>query len=246
MSAPPTRRLIPARPPELLLYDEPGPCPYLPEERARLPLRLPVRPLTRDELDARLRTGDRRQGLLLYRTECGGCQACEPIRVDVHTFEPRRTQRRILRRGNERVRIEIGPPVVDEARVELYNQHKRIRGLAAGDTTMDADGFRAFLVDTCCETFEMRYWVGAHLMGVAVVDRGAESLSAVYFFFDPQFERLSPGVFSILQQIELCRRWGLRYLYLGLHIARCPSMVYKAGFHPHERLIDGEWQRFDD
>ncbi|MCY0987962.1 hypothetical protein OV203_12560 [Nannocystis sp. ILAH1] len=39
-------------------------------------------------------------------------------------------------------------------------------------------------------------------------------------------EPLSPGVFSIMKkQLELCRAWGLRYLYLGLYIRECPSMA---------------------
>ncbi len=42
-----------------------------------------------------------------------------------------------------------------------------------------------------------------------------------------------------------CRTWGLRYLYLGLYIAECPSMAYKATYLPHERLLHGRWQRID-
>ncbi|MBL8970836.1 MAG: arginyltransferase, partial [Myxococcales bacterium] len=71
------------------------------------------------------------------------------------------------------------------------------------------------------------------------------ALSAVFFYFDHTFEPLSPGVFSILKQLELCRTWGLRYLYLGLYIAECPSMAYKATYLPHERLLHGRWQRID-
>ena len=52
-------------------------------------------------------------------------------------------------------------------------------------------------------------------------------------------------MYSILKQVELCRAWGLRYLYLGLYVADCRSMAYKAGYLPHERLLDGEWVRFD-
>ena len=44
---------------------------------------------------------------------------------------------------------------------------------------------------------------------------------------------------------EACRAWGLRYLYLGLYVADCRHLAYKARFLPHERLIQGEWRRFD-
>jgi arginine-tRNA-protein transferase len=48
----------------------------------------------------------------------------------------------------------------------------------------------------------------------------------------------------VLKQVELCKAWGLRYLYLGLFIAESERMKYKARFLPHQRRIDGIWQAF--
>lgn len=234
-----------ADPIELTVHDEISPCPYLPDTEARMPLRVPIRPLTRAEFDHRLATGNRRHGRLLYRTQCPTCRACEPLRILVSDFVPGRTHRRVLRRCEAVVEVEIGAPTTTREKVALYNLHKRGRGLMRDDGPLGADGYQAFLVDTCCETFEMRYRIGGRLVGVAVVDRGAESLSAVYSFYDPALQPLSPGVFSILKQLELCRAWGLRYLYLGLYVEQCPPLVYKRQYLPHERLIDGRWRRFD-
>lgn len=234
-------RVFASAPPELVVYDEPMACPYLPGQRARLPMRLPTRWLTATEFDSRLQAGDRRQGVLLYRTSCPACRACEPIRIDVEAFKEGRTPRRIFRRGQEKIDVEIGPPEFSLERLALYNMHKRGRGLASTEDAMDEPGYRAFLVETCCDTFEIRYRVAGELMGVAIVDRAATALSAVYFYFNPDFAALSPGVFSILKQLELCRRWGLKYLYLGFYIEACRSMAYKARYRPHERLIDGAW-----
>ena len=153
-------RVFASAPPELVVYDEPLACPYLVGHQARLPMRLPTRWLTAAEFDSRLRSGDRRQGVLLYRTACAACRACEPIRIDVETFEPGKTQRRIFRRGKERITYEIGPPEYSDERLALYNKHKRGRGLAATEEAMDEPGYRAFLVETCCDTFELRYRVG--------------------------------------------------------------------------------------
>ena len=233
-------------PPELVVYDEPMACPYLPGKRARLPMRLPTRWLTTAEFDNRLQAGDRRQGVLLYRTACADCRACEPIRIDIESFKPGRTPRRIFRRGEEAISTEIGAPEFSAERLALYNRHKRGRGLAATEEAMDEPGYRAFLVETCCDTFEIRYRVEGVLIGVAIVDRAATALSAVYFYFDPDYKSLSPGVFSILKQIELCRRFGLRYLYLGFYIEDCAAMAYKSRYQPHERMIDGAWVSSSD
>lgn len=245
MSISPRLRVVAAEPPELVVYDEPGPCSYLPEQEWRLPLRLPVRMLTRGEFGQRLEEGDRRQGRLLYRTACASCRACEPIRIDVSSFSPTRTQRRICRRGEAQIQTSTGPIGVSEDRVRLYNAHKHKRDLAAGENMATVESYRAFLGESCCETFEMRYRVGRKLLGVAVVDRAENALSAVYFYWDPRLSSLSPGTYSILKQIDLCRRLELRYLYLGLYIGACKAMAYKDHFRPHERLIDGAWQRFE-
>ncbi len=232
-------RIIPGTPPEIVVYDEPHECPYVPGRVAVLPLRVPSRRLTGDELEQRLAAGDRRQGMFLYRTACPECRACEPIRLDVQSYQPNRSQRRALARGDARLRYEVGPPLLDEARVELYNRHKQLREL--GDGEIDLAGYRQFLVMTCCESFEIRYMLDDKLVAVALADRSTDALSAVYCFYDPSCEDLSLGTYSILKQIELCRTWGLRYLYLGLYIGDCERMRYKARFLPHERLLDGRW-----
>jgi arginine-tRNA-protein transferase len=236
-------RIIPGTPPEIVVYDEPHDCPYVSGRIAVLPLRVPSRRLSGEELDERLSAGDRRQGMFLYRTACLDCRACEPIRLEAPTFEMNRSQRRVLVRGDREITVEYGPPVLDDQRVDLYNRHKRLRGL--GDGEIDLAGYRQFLVMTCCESFELRYRVDGKLVGVALADRSADALSAVYCFYDPEYERLSLGTYSILKQLEFCRSSNLRHLYLGLYIGDCERMRYKARFLPHERLLDGRWQRFD-
>ena len=246
MSGPrvPTGRLILDQPPELVVHDELQPCPYLADRVSRLPLRIPARGLERQELDVRLSRGDRRQGLFLYRPACPGCVACEPIRLDLGRFRPNRSQRRTLLRGDQRVSVELGEPVADQERVALYNRHKALRGLSAGQGEVDVRSYREFLAMTCCDTIEIRYRIQGALVGVAIADRSSDALSAVYCYYEPSCEKLGLGTYSILKQLELCRMWGLRYLYLGLYIAESLHMRYKARFLPHERLLDGQWVEF--
>lgn len=235
---------------EVVVYDHLDPCTYLPGRTARLPLRIPIRTLTGEEFDARLNQGDRRTGAYLYRPTCPACRACEPIRLDAFEFRPHQTQRRVLRKGNEALQTIVDSPSVDAQRVALYNAHRLGRGLAQADGEIDESGYAGFLTETCCRTLEIQYRLkddgasSGRLIGVAICDQGRMSLSAVYCYYDPELARLSPGVYSVLKQIELCREWGLRYLYLGLYIADSPHMSYKARYLPHERLIEGQWRRF--
>jgi len=196
-------------------------------------------------LATRLRDGDRRQGLLLYRPRCAGCRACEAIRLDVTSFLPNRSQRRSYRKGERLLTVRLGAPTPTSEKVDLYNRHKLERNLAVGDDVLDLESYREFLVESCVETFELEYRLNDRLVAIALTDRATDGLSAVYSFFDPSYAHLSLGTYSILKQLELCRGWGLRYLYLGLYVEGAPPMEYKVLYRPHERRIDGRWRRFE-
>ncbi len=140
--------------------------------------------------------------------------------------------------------MEIGPLQPTTEKVNLYNRHKRLRGLGQGEKPIDLDGYEAFLGETCCDSVEIRYRLNDMLVGVAITDRSKDALSAVYCYYDPGLPALSIGAFSILKQLDLCRQWGLRYLYLGLYIQECSAMAYKSSYYPHERYLAGRWQTF--
>jgi arginine-tRNA-protein transferase len=238
-------KILPVVPPELVVADEEEACLYLPGRRARQPLRAPVRPLTGAEFDQRLEAGDRRVGPMLYNQACPACSACEPLRVDVRAFAPSRSQRRAQVKATPAVTVQLGPIEVNEARLALYRAHERGRDLDRdGRPPIDQVGYESVFAMSCVEGFEIRYLVAGQLAGVAITDRGARSLSAVYTFWDPTHAALSLGTFSILTQLALARRWDLDWLYLGLAIRDNHSMAYKLAFMPHERRIDGAWRRF--
>ena len=237
--------MLATTPPEIVVRDEEDACVYLPGRRARQPLRQPLRRLTAAEFDTRLAAGDRRAGSLLYNQACPSCAECQAIRVDVRTFVPSRSQRRAQARGDGAVTVELGPIVVDDRRVTLYRTHELGRGLDHGERPpIDALEYESFFAHSCVEAFEVRYLVGGKLCGVAITDRGARSLSAVYMFWDPAYAVLSLGTYSILTQIALAQAWDLDWLYLGLAIRENRSMAYKLAFMPHERRVGGAWQRF--
>jgi arginyl-tRNA--protein-N-Asp/Glu arginylyltransferase len=231
-------------PPEIVVFDTPHPCSYLPGRTARLPHRHPVEQLAPEVFDQRLAEGDRRTGVFLYRTRCPQCRACEPIRLEVARFKPDATQRRMLRRGNELLEVRIGQPLVEEQRVALFNRHRTERGLAHGDTPLDPFSYAEFLTESCVQTLEFSYWHEGRLVAIAIADAGRAALSAVYCYYDPSFQLLSLGTYSVLRQVEFCRTSRRQLLYLGFFIAESPHMSYKARYRPHQRLIGGRWTDF--
>ena len=230
-----------------LVYDGLQRCPYLPGRVARMPLYRQMRRLTLDEADVRFANAERRVGTCLYRTACPTCQACEGIRVPVADFRPSKSQRRVRNRWKDHGRVEVGPVTFSAEKLAMFNRHKHERDLVSDDDgEMSPMGYASWLVHSCVHTVEMRYYFEDALVGVGVVDLGRESARSVYFYFDPDFSHLSPGVFSALEEISLCQRTGRRYLYLGLYVEDCRQLAYKASYRPHERLVDGDWRRVDD
>jgi arginine-tRNA-protein transferase len=227
-----------------LVYDGLQRCPYIDGQIARMPLYRQLRRLTLDEADLRFANAERRVGTCLYRTACPTCVACRGLRVIVDDFKPTKSQRRVQNRWAGRLRTEIGRPTLEPEKLALFNRHKLERGLASEeDGEMSAVGYYSWLVHSCVHTVEMRYFFDDELVGIGVVDVGRTSASSVYFYFDPDHSKLSPGVFSVLQEIELCRRTGRRHLYLGLFVEDCRHLAYKADYYPHEQLLDGDWRR---
>src|SRR4051812_20857999 len=235
----------PMQPQEIIVFDAPHPCSYLPGRTARLPYRQPIEKLSAEQFDQRLAEGDRRSGVFLYRTQCPSCRACQPIRLDVERFRPNATQRRMQRRGDQHLTVQIGSPVIDADRVRLFNLHRNLRGLGHDDLPLDEQSYAEFLTESCCDTLELSYWHDDQLVAVAIADAGRDSLSAVYCFYDPSFRLLSLGTYSVLRQIAFCHATDRRYLYLGFFIGESPHMSYKANFRPHQRLISGEWIDFE-
>ena len=225
---------------EQIVHDEPEPCPYIDGEVARLPLRWQFRRMAPDEFDQSLAQGDRRVGRMLYRTACADCQACEPIRVPVRQFKPSKSQKRVIRKNRDVV-VDTGPSTSTPEKLDLYNRHKMERGLAREDRPMTRRGYEGWFVQSCTQTIDMEYRVDGRLIGCGILDLGRYDTSSVYFFFDPDESRRSPGVFSVLMEIAWLRSQGGRYHYLGLYVEDCRHLSYKAGYMPHQRLVEGVW-----
>ena len=103
--------------------------------------------------------------------------ACEALRVPVQRFAPTRSQRRVWRRNEGEVRVERHRPDATAEHLRLYNSHSRGRGLSLRAEPSAESDYRFFLVDSCVDTWELRYFVGDALAAVSVVDFGRTSVS---------------------------------------------------------------------
>lgn len=235
---------FPALPPpvDVPMVEIPEPaCGYFPD-RASLTRAFSVGHMPGEIYQQFLDAGFRRSGRIIYQPVCRGCRACVPIRVPVESFSPSRSQRR-TRRRNADLRIMIGPPEPTEEKFALYRHYQAGRH-PDGPMECSWDSFVDYLYDSPIDTIECEYRdPRGRLLAVGICDLCPDLLSTVYFYYDPEESRRGLGTFGALQEIELTRRLGLSYYYLGYWITGCRTMEYKATFRPYEVLdADGVWR----
>jgi arginine-tRNA-protein transferase len=211
-------------------------CPYLVGRMATTDYRI-LTDVTREEHEALLMRGWRRFGLQYFRPECARCMECVSLRIPVATFQPTKSQRRAWRKCAH-LRVEVGSPQVNEERLELFRawhaMRERVRGW--NPSPMNAEEYAAtFCPPNVCAR-EMAYFDGDRLVAIGLIDVTLGAVSSIYFFYHPSIAACSPGVASVLFEIEWARQHGCTHLYLGYRVLGCPSTAYKAQYGPHELL----------
>ncbi len=227
--------------------DAPSQCGYLPDQRWRLEYRI-ADEISADEYAALMLQGWRHFGRALFRPRCRGCAACTPIRVDVARFQPDRSQRRAWKLNEGDLELTIAEPIAGPRQLDLYRRYHAHQEQTKqwpdrqGETLGE---YHETYVDNPFPVQEWRYTLGDTLVGVGYVDALAVGPSAITFIHDPEHRARSLGTYNVLALIDHARSLGLPHVYLGYHIAACPSMAYKARFTPNQTLHpDGHWRDF--
>jgi len=234
-----TPRYNPLNPPStdfcMLDYD----CAYLPDKKVRMYYKF-VENAPKAFTSAVIEHGWRRFGKYYFHPICQGCNACKSLRIDVENYTPSKSQRKVIRRNKE-TRIIVQKPNVTQAHLDLYNKYHQWKHNKDGwkHRSITSREYAENFVEGAHEYGkEVLYVQNDKLIGVDLIDILDDGISAIYFYYDPDFSRLSLGTYSLLYQIKLARILNLKWIYLGYWVDGCKAFAYKPNFKPQE-ILDG-------
>ena len=219
-------------------------CSYLPKRLAKSQVATPSHKINSAIYSDLVRVGFRRSGAFTYRPICDSCSACVPVRIDTKYFKPSKSQKRVMTRHSH-ITTEVMDLKNSAEHYDLYLQYQSTRHSGGGMDQDSREQYRHFLLQSNVDTKLVEFRDSKGIVAVSIIDKLEDGLSSVYTFFDTEDRSASYGTYSICWQIELCKKIGLRYLYLGYWIKESKKMSYKTRFHPLQGLIQDRWIPLD-
>ena len=188
--------------------------------------------------------GFRRSQNVLYRPSCSNCNACMSARIPSEELKLSKSQKRILSKNEDIVRV-INPPLATDPQYELFKNYINKRHANGGMSDMDAEDFASMIEETNVESKLIEYYAKKNgeleLISFSLVDILDDGISMVYSVFNPDFKDRSLGTYMILDHNTLTLDMDLQYVYLGYWVQGSSKMDYKKRFSSLEVFTNDKW-----
>lgn len=219
---------------------QPFECSYLPNRQEQLLVILDPSCCSSNKFESLLGLGFRRSGNQIYRPHCPICSACSSVRVLANEFMPTKSQKRKLNKAKNRFEVKYSQ-VEREQYYPLYSKYISLRHQDGSMYPPDKSQFQSFLFCSWLTITFIELWDQENLVAVAVTDCMDNAISAIYTFFDPDYEHFSLGTVMILQQLKFAKLQQKQFVYLGYQIDECDKMNYKTQFLPAQKQCNDQW-----
>ena len=222
----------------------PQDCPYLDNQVERKLFTALYGSNSRRLNNSLSKQGFRRSQNVLYRPSCANCSACMSARISSREFKPSKSQKRIISKNSDIVRV-VNPPLATDAQYDLFKQYITARHPNGGMSDMDANDFTAMIEETNVESKLIEYYAKKNgeleLISFSLVDILDDGISMVYSVFNPDFKERSLGTYMILDHNNLTLDMDLQYVYLGYWVQGSSKMDYKKRFSSLEVFTNDKW-----
>ena len=186
--------------------------------------------------------GFRRVENWMYRPACDNCNACKSYRVIIDQFKLTKSLKRIVNNLNN-VEMKIVNNIATGEHYKLFKKYQSKRHTGGSMSYMTENDFISMIEITSVDTFLMEFRDGfKNLLGVILIDIHKKTLSAVYSFFNPDYQNFGLGNFMITKCLMYGKDNNYEYLYLGYYIKEVSSMAYKIRFKPGQVLEGKKWK----
>ncbi len=186
--------------------------------------------------------GWRRFGNYFSRPVCNSCSDCISLKIDIENFTLSRSAKRVYKKNKEAdTKILVRTPSVTFEHIALYKKYHMHMATHRGweyHSISNSTYLDLYVNGHSFYGKEILYFVDGKLVGVDLVDFLEDGISAIYFYYDPDYSHLSLGRYSLYKQIEFARKLDLKWIYLGYAVQNCESLRYKFDYKPHKRLIN--------
>jgi len=212
-------------------------CAYLPNKNVRMYYKY-IEEATKSYNTALIHRGWRRFGCYYFHPICNGCNECKSIRIDVNKFKKTKSQRKSIKR-NKDTEIIVQKPSITQAHINLYNKYHTFKHKKDGwsHRNISPREYRENFVEGAHDFGkEVLFIRDGKIIGIDLIDILDDGISSIYFYYDPDYARLSLGTYSLLYQIELAKILDLPWIYLGYWVKGCKAFEYKPKFQPQEIL----------
>ena len=182
--------------------------------------------------------GFRRFGKMYFRPICEDCNECQSIKIDVDNYTFSKSAKRVLKKASH-ITVFTQPPSLSQEHLNLfekYHAYMHIKKDWTHNETTAEHYYQSFVSGHSDFGYEVLYFDKEKLIAVDLIDILEDGISSIYFYYDPDYAKLSLGKLSLYRQIEYAKQHDKKWIYLGYYVAECPSLSYKAGYKPYVTL----------
>jgi arginine-tRNA-protein transferase len=199
--------------------------------------------LTSKELDNLLASGWFRSSSAMFKAKglLLDDELCTVLNIRFETVHFQKSKRlRRIEKANNAFRIEIGKLALCDAMEQLYESGKsRFKGYVYPNIS-------SFLHDRNAsspfKSQHIKVYDGDRLIAASIFDLAVNSLMSVMGLYDESYKKFSPGIFTMLCEIEYAKSLNKEYYYPGFIFEEIDIFDYKLSLGECEYFCEnGEW-----